>query len=90
MFIFSELNTKTHLMRGEYQQSPKKIFAVAKSSFYRKPALFKDIVPIQGAKIPLVKFVHIPTKVACDLNFRDAIGHYNSNLLRHYLDMNER
>ncbi|XP_034239280.1 speckle targeted PIP5K1A-regulated poly(A) polymerase-like [Thrips palmi] len=91
VYAHLELNPQTHLLKGPGgKQDQKKIFNIAKGSFYRRPQVFKDIVPIQGAKIPLIKFVHINTNVACDVNFRDAIGYYNSNLLRHYLDMNER
>lgn len=90
LYAHLELNSQTHLLTASAQQHQKKVFGIVKSCLYRKPHIFKDIVPIQGAKVPLIKFVHRETKVACDLSFRDKIGYYNSNLLRHYLSMNDK
>lgn len=67
-----------------------KIFVAAKKCLYRKGHLFRSIVPLQRIKVPIIKFVHIDTQVSCDMSFQNLIGHCNSKLLRHYLDMNER
>lgn len=84
--IFTEFNPTTHQVSSD----SKKVFATAKSCMYRRQDLFSNIIPIQRAKTPIIKILHVRTQTSCDLSFRDAIGYCNSRLLRHYLNMNER
>lgn len=48
---------------------------------------FRDIVPIWHAKVPIVKFVHGPSGLACDLNVNDSFGLRNSAMIKAYADL---
>ena len=50
----------------------------------------ENIVAITDAKVPIVKFVDPETKIACDMNVQKPLGIYNSQLIRAYLDIDER
>ncbi|XP_052126864.1 poly(A) RNA polymerase, mitochondrial-like [Frankliniella occidentalis] len=90
VFADLEINQSNCLLLEGTQNTAKKIFDKAKSCLYRRGDIFTNIVPIQGAKTPIIKFVHKASGISCDLSFRDAVGYCNSGLLRHYLQMNER
>nr|CAD7399581.1 unnamed protein product [Timema poppensis] len=52
--------------------------------------LFRCVLAIPKAKVPLVKFFHRPTEMNCDLSFRNALGVQNSSLIRFYLSLDPR
>lgn len=43
---------------------------------------------MRKAKVPILKFKHVPTKVDCDLSVDNEIGITNTYLVRSYLSMN--
>ncbi|XP_013135411.1 PREDICTED: speckle targeted PIP5K1A-regulated poly(A) polymerase-like isoform X2 [Papilio polytes] len=52
--------------------------------------LFSDIVPIPQAKIPIVKFYHIPTQRQCDVSFNSPQSIENSKLLAYFVQLDYR
>lgn len=52
--------------------------------------LYSNIFAIPKAKTPIVKFFHKPTKISCDLSFKNALGVSNSALIRFYLSVDPR
>lgn len=61
-----------------------------KALMYRNNNVFKKIVPIPRAKIPIIKFTHGPSNISCDVNFKNELGIHNSNLIRHCLTYDSR
>ncbi|XP_060841499.1 uncharacterized protein LOC132922160 [Rhopalosiphum padi] len=51
---------------------------------------FKDIQPITGARVPIVKFFHVPSGLFCDLSFKSGLSTHNTKLVRLYLALDER
>lgn len=61
---------------------PKEIFVVkAKAIFNSHPDIFQQVFMIPQAKVPIVKFYHVPTKTYCDVNFKSPSGAHNSELI---------
>lgn len=54
--------------------------------------LFANVFAITTAKVPIVKFLHVPTNCSCDINFKSPAGVYNSELIGFllHLDSNDR
>lgn len=46
---------------------------------------FEKIFPIINAKIPIIKCIHTYTRYSCDISFSNAIGVYNSRIMRQLL-----
>ncbi|XP_003246117.1 terminal uridylyltransferase Tailor-like [Acyrthosiphon pisum] len=51
---------------------------------------FKYIQPIIRARVPIVKFLHVPTGLYCDLSFKSGLSTQNTKLIRLYLSLNVR
>ncbi|XP_025198194.1 uncharacterized protein LOC112596619 [Melanaphis sacchari] len=51
---------------------------------------FKHIQPITGARVPIVKFFHVPSALFCDLSFKSGLSTHNTKLVRLYLALDER
>uniref|UniRef100_A0A2A4K011 Uncharacterized protein n=1 Tax=Heliothis virescens TaxID=7102 RepID=A0A2A4K011_HELVI len=62
----------------------------AKNILYRYHRKFTQLFAITKAKVPIVKFFHVPTQFHCDVNFKSPAGVYNSKLLAFLLHMDER
>lgn len=45
---------------------------------------------ISGARIPIIRFHHVPTKLDCDLCFENVLATWNTFLLRAYASFDER
>lgn len=43
---------------------------------------FKNIEKICDARVPIVKFYHIPTKLNCDLSFKSGLSTQNTKLIK--------
>lgn len=54
------------------------------------PKFFEDIFAIPNAKTPIVRCVHIRTKIKCDFNFKNMLGVCNSNLIRYYISLSAK
>lgn len=51
---------------------------------------FLKMVPIVNAKIPIIKCVHLETGYSCDISFSNAIGVYNTKVMRHLITFDYR
>lgn len=43
---------------------------------------FKQIQQITGARVPIVKFLHAPSGLNCDLSFKSGLSTHNTKLVR--------
>ncbi|KAH0554181.1 speckle targeted PIP5K1A-regulated poly(A) polymerase-like [Cotesia glomerata] len=68
----------------------KRVFREAKAILFRNPAIFNHVIPIPLARIPIIKFDHIPTKTNCDLSFKHGFGVHNSLLIKYFLSLNPK
>lgn len=48
------------------------------------------MLPIVNAKIPIIKCVHLETGYSCDISFSNAIGVYNTKVMRHLITFDYR
>ncbi|KAJ8719867.1 hypothetical protein PYW08_012042 [Mythimna loreyi] len=55
--------------------------------YHRK---FSQIIAITTAKVPIVKFFHLPTQCQCDVNFKSPAGVRNSQLVAFLLHYDKR
>lgn len=51
---------------------------------------FSNVVAIPQAKTPIVRCVHVPTGVCCDINFKNMLGVFNTQLIKFLLDSDAR
>ncbi|KOB79407.1 U6 snRNA-specific terminal uridylyltransferase 1 [Operophtera brumata] len=58
---------------------------MARNKLRSKPWIFTKVFAIPSAKVPIVKFLHIPTGSNCDVNFHSESGVRNSKLIFHLL-----
>lgn len=66
--------------------SPRHVI-IARNILRQKCRLFTNLFAITTAKVPIVKFLHIPTNCNCDVNFKSPAGVFNSQLIGHLLHM---
>lgn len=71
-------------------ESPSRGINHAKKLLHQNSNLYSNIFAIPKAKTPIVKFIHKPTKISCDLSFKNALGVNNSALIKFYLSMDPR
>ncbi|KAF9973023.1 hypothetical protein BGZ73_003773 [Actinomortierella ambigua] len=45
---------------------------------------FRDILQLRKARVPIVKLVHSPTGIACDIGYENHLALWNTRLLRAY------
>lgn len=69
---------------------PNKIVYKAKHILMAQHHIFTDLVAIPMAKVPIVKFFHVPTGRHCDISFKSPSGVQNSKLLAYLLHADER
>lgn len=43
---------------------------------------FKQVQQITGARVPIVKFLHGPSGLNCDLSFKSGLSTHNTKLVR--------
>lgn len=48
-----------------------------------KPKVFKNVEEICNARVPIVKFYHIPSKLICDVSFKSGLSVYNTKLIKY-------
>jgi len=44
---------------------------------------FTNVQEVHSARVPIVKFHHIPTKFDCDVSFKSGLSLFNSKLVRY-------
>ncbi|KAG0257348.1 hypothetical protein DFQ27_005180 [Actinomortierella ambigua] len=45
---------------------------------------FRDVLQLRKARVPIVKLVHSPTGIACDIGYENHLALWNTRLLRAY------
>lgn len=60
------------------------------SQFQQNLLIFSDIIYILDTKVPIVKLIHNPTGLKCDISFKDGTTVENTQLLKVYLDLDPR
>lgn len=63
---------------------------LAKKAFLSHPALFSHVFMIPSAKVPIIKYRHIPTGFNVDINFNSPFGIINTNLIRFFISTDNR
>ncbi|XP_050432069.1 uncharacterized protein LOC126840408 [Adelges cooleyi] len=51
---------------------------------------FRHIQTICAARVPIVKFLHVPSGLHCDLSFKSGLSTHNTKLVRLYLMLDKR
>lgn len=51
---------------------------------------FTNVVGIPKARTPIIKFIYLPTRVSCDISFKNSLAVHNSQLIRYYLSLDQR
>ncbi|CAG5023630.1 unnamed protein product [Parnassius apollo] len=64
--------------------------AKAKAALMKHPNIFRELFAIKNAKVPIVKFYHVPTQRHCDISFKSPAGVENSKLLAFLLNLDNR
>lgn len=59
-------------------------------AFWLQECQMFDVQAITDAKVPIVKFVDNITSIHCDLNVQHPLGITNSELIKNYIDIDER
>jgi hypothetical protein len=62
----------------------------AKRILLHRRNLFASVFAIPKAKTPIVKFIHKPTGISCDLSIKNSLGVNNSALIKLYLSTDPR
>uniref|UniRef100_A0A2S2QSL2 Speckle targeted PIP5K1A-regulated poly(A) polymerase n=2 Tax=Sipha flava TaxID=143950 RepID=A0A2S2QSL2_9HEMI len=57
---------------------------------FRSQSEFKNIQLITAARVPIVKFLHTPSGLHCDLSFKSGLSTHNTKLVRLYLTLDKR
>ena len=60
------------------------------ASILRKNPECSDIIPITGAKVPIVKFFLRCPKIEADISMYNEVALWNTKLLRAYVDIDPR
>lgn len=69
---------------------PHKIVYKAKHTLMTQENIFAELFAIPMAKVPIVKFYHVPTGRHCDVSFKSPSGVQNSKLIAYLLHMDKR
>nr|CAI5847461.1 unnamed protein product [Callosobruchus analis] len=52
--------------------------------------VFRYVIVIANAKIPIMKCIHAATDMRCDINLRNMLGVCNSQLIKYYMSLNPK
>lgn len=73
-----------------YNQDQARNVMEARKVLRRRPMVYHQPFAITTAKVPIVKFYHIPTRRNCDVSFKSPSGVRNSQLIAHLLHTDRR
>lgn len=80
-FRDSDLDFYVHYEKNcESKQEQTKVIHIIHGRMARE-GTFHGLVKILGAKVPLLRAIHGPTNLTCDINFSNARGCYNSKFI---------
>ena len=71
------------------EQAKRKVYKVS-ACLARQPQHFGHIVTIAQAKVPIVQAVHLPSKIACDISFRNKLSVRNSQFIAKLTEFDPR
>lgn len=89
LYEFSGDNLDFYLKITEQTQSASAIWNQAKNLLH-KSKHFIELELISSGETPNLKCVHAPTGFKCHLNFTSTTGIYNSKIVAHLLDFDNR
>jgi len=49
--------------------------------------VFGNIEEVRDARVPIVKFYHLPTQLNCDVSFKSGLSLFNSKLVRYVVSV---
>ncbi|XP_055606178.1 poly(A) RNA polymerase GLD2 [Uranotaenia lowii] len=78
-FRDSDLDLYIHYDKNSDANTKKLIHVIHGRMLRNQP--FHGLVKILGAKVPLLRAIHGPTNLMCDINFSNARGCYNSKFI---------
>ncbi|ORY04163.1 hypothetical protein K493DRAFT_59097 [Basidiobolus meristosporus CBS 931.73] len=55
-----------------------------------RQAGMRHVVPISGARVPIVKFYDPVYSISCDINVNNTLGVHNSQMIKDYLSIDDR
>ncbi|CAH0559982.1 unnamed protein product [Brassicogethes aeneus] len=87
-FNLSDVDVYVENMRFNSEKDVKCLFK-AKSALARSRR-FANIIVIPKAKIPILKTVHVRTKINVDINCKNMLGVFNSQLIKYYIDVDSK
>nr|CAH7715488.1 unnamed protein product [Callosobruchus chinensis] len=61
-----------------------------KRMLYLDSNVFRYVLVIATAKIPIIKCLHTATDMRCDINLRNMLGVCNSQLIKYYMSLNPK
>ncbi|XP_073946483.1 speckle targeted PIP5K1A-regulated poly(A) polymerase-like isoform X2 [Choristoneura fumiferana] len=73
-----------------YKRPGDKMVNTARNILRRRSHIFAQLFSIATAKVPIVKFYHVPTRRNCDLSFKSPNGVRNSKLICYLLHLDKR
>lgn len=62
-------------------QHPVDCVKKARTELYKYPHIFTELFAITTAKVPIVKFLHVPINIYSDINFTSCAGVRNTHLI---------
>ena len=71
------------------EQAKRKVYKVS-ACLARHSKDFGHIVPIAQAKVPIVQVIHLPSKIACDISFRNKLSVRNSQFIAKLTEFDPR
>ncbi|XP_067011783.2 speckle targeted PIP5K1A-regulated poly(A) polymerase [Anabrus simplex] len=69
---------------------PEELVVIGRKVLRKYRYKFSHIIAVTKAKIPIIKFVHCPTKISCDVSFKNSLGVCNSQLIRFFISLDPR
>ncbi|XP_046384521.1 speckle targeted PIP5K1A-regulated poly(A) polymerase-like isoform X1 [Ischnura elegans] len=75
-----------HRELNHIERSPRDLVMETKGILLKNHEFFKCI-PIPKARVPILKCCHKSTQLNCDINFQNALGVFNSHLIKFYLSL---
>ncbi|XP_063365210.1 speckle targeted PIP5K1A-regulated poly(A) polymerase-like [Cydia amplana] len=73
-----------------YRMAGDNLVITARNILRRRANIFAQLLAIAQAKVPIVKFLHTPTRTNCDLSFKSPSGVRNSKLICYLLHSDRR
>lgn len=90
MILGIPVTTQNNHNIGPHLVSMETLFPIVERTLRDNRKIFSKCCPIPQAKMPIIKFLHAPTKVFCDLSFKNNMAGYNSQLMKFYISMDPR